>query len=335
MSKLKKYNIGVVGATGLVGRTILKLLEEYQIPIKKLKLFASNSSNGKILHVFNQDIKVSKLEEGCFKNLDYVLFSAGSEVSKVWAPKAVKAKAYVIDNSSCFRMDDNCALIVPEVNFNSYLGKSKIIANPNCSTIQCVVIMKIIDQLFSLKRINYTTYQSVSGSGQKGINELERVLSNQDNHFYPYDISQTVIPEIDEFLDNGYTKEEMKMVNETKKILNRPDLLISATCVRVPIRRCHSVSIMCEVEKDFSYEQFEKELMNYPNVVLFDDPKNHLYPNSLVAKDNDLIYVGRIRKDLSSPKALLLFVTSDNIRKGAASNAIEILDKLIKERNKK
>ena len=332
---MKKYNIGVVGATGLVGRTILKLLEEYQVPIKKLKLFASNASEGKILKVFDKDFKISRLEEGCFKNLDYVLFSAGSEVSKIWAPKAVKTKAYVIDNSSCFRMDDNCALIVPEVNFSSYHGKSKIIANPNCSTIQCVVIMKIFDQLFKLKRINYTTYQSVSGSGQKGINELDRVLSNKENLFYPYDISQTVIPEIDEFLDNGYTKEEMKMVNETQKILERPDLLISATCVRVPIRRCHSVSIMCELENDFSYEQFENELVNYPNVVLLDNPKNHLYPNSLIAKDNDLIYVGRIRKDLSSPKIVHLFVTSDNIRKGAASNAVEILEKLINEQGKK
>lgn len=330
---MKEYSIGVVGATGLVGRTILKLLEEYQINVGNLKLFASSKSKGKRIKVFGKYYYVETLSEGCFKGLDFVLFSAGAKISKIWAPKVVKEGGYVIDNSSCFRMKRNCALIVPEINLNDYKTKSKIIANPNCSTIQCVVIVKALDDLFNVKRINYTTYQSVSGSGQKGIIELKRCLNHKDHYFYPYDISKTVIPEIDEFLINGYTKEEMKMVDETRKILHKKNLKISATCVRVPIESCHGVVVRCELVNEYSNQVFKEKLETLENVVVLDDPIKHIYPTSIIAKGNDNIYVGRIRKDLSCKNGVLLFVTSDNIRKGAASNAVQILKGIINNIN--
>ncbi|MCR5422253.1 MAG: aspartate-semialdehyde dehydrogenase [Bacilli bacterium] len=323
----KKYNVAIVGATGLVGGTFLKVLEEENFPIDKLVLLASSKSKGKIIKFRGKDYVVDELNENSFEGIDLALFSAGASVSKIYAPIAESKGAVVIDNSSCFRQDLDKALIVPEVNpddADPKKGYSKIIANPNCSTIQAIVPLKPLDEKYGLKRVVYTTYQAVSGSGMKGILDLEKGLKGEECTFYPYNIASTCIPEIDVALDNGYTKEEMKMVNETRKMLHKPDLKISATCVRVPVKNCHAVSIMVELEKEFEVEDVKELIKNYEGLVLVDDLKNHKYPVSELANGNNLVYVGRIRRDLSCDNGLLLYTVADNIRKGAASNAVQI-----------
>lgn len=332
---MNKYNVAVVGATGLVGRTFLKVLAEYKFPINNLILYASERSAGKVVEFCGKEYVVEELTENAFDNVDIALFSAGGGVSKKFAPIAANKGAIVIDNSSAWRMDDNCALIVPEININDAYNKSKIIANPNCSTIQSVLPLKALQDKFGLKKVVFTTYQSVSGSGQKGINDLENCLQGGKNNFYPYDIANTCIPEIDEFLEDGYTKEEMKMVNETRKILHDDNILISATCIRVPIKACHGVMMQVELEKEFSLEEVRNALNQQDGVVLYDDVKNHIYPNSIIAKDQDKVYVGRIRKDLASENGILLYCVADNIRKGAASNAVQIAMALDIEKCKK
>lgn len=332
---MKKYNVAVVGATGLVGRTFLKVLAEYNFPISNLVLYASARSAGKVIEYCGKNYIVEELTEDSFDNIDIALFSAGGSVSKKFAPIAEKKGAIVIDNSSAWRMDENCALIVPEINIDDAYNKSKIIANPNCSTIQSVLPLKALQDKFGIKKVVFTTFQSVSGSGQKGINDLENCLKGEKNAFYPYDISQTCIPEIDEFLDDGYTKEEMKMINETRKILHDDNILISATCIRVPIKACHGVMMQVELNKNFSLDEVRKALNEQSGVVLYDDVKNHIYPNSIIAKNQDKVYVGRIRKDLTSDNGILLYCVADNIRKGAASNAVQIAMALDIEKCKK
>ena len=333
---MKSYNVAVVGATGLVGRTFLKVLAEYNFPIKNLVLYASARSAGKSVEYCGKEYIIEELTEDSFDNIDIALFSAGGGVSKQFAPIAAKKGAVVIDNSSAWRMDDDCALIVPEINIeDAYSAKSNIIANPNCSTIQSVLPLKALQDKFGIKKVVFTTYQSVSGSGQKGINDLENCLNGGKNEFYPYDISNTCIPEIDEFLDNGYTKEEMKMVNETRKILHDDSILVSATCIRVPIKACHGVMMQVKLNKDFSLDDIKAALKEQPGVILYDDVKNHIYPNSIVAKDQDNVYVGRIRKDLTEENSILLYCVADNIRKGAASNAVQIAMALDIEKCKK
>lgn len=321
---MKKYNVAVVGATGLVGRTFLKVLAEYDFPINNLVLYASARSAGKKVLFKDKEYTIVELTHDAFDNIDIALFSAGGGVSKEYAPIAAKKGCVVIDNSSAWRMDNDCALIVPEINIEDAYSKSNIIANPNCSTIQSVLPLKPLLDTFGLKRVVYTTYQSVSGSGQKGVNDLNRCKNSEKPEFYPYDIANTCIPEIDEFLDDGYTKEEMKMVNETRKILHVDNLLISATCIRVPVEACHGVMIQVELEKEFTIEGVKEALSSYPGIILYDDVKNHIYPNSIVAKDKDEVYVGRIRRDLSCNNGLLLYCVADNIRKGAAANAVQI-----------
>ena len=332
---MKLYNVAVAGATGLVGRTFLKVLEEYNFPINNLVLYASKRSAGSVVVFKGKEYVVEELTEDSFDNIDIALFSAGGGVSKQFAPIAAKKGAVVIDNSSAWRMDENCALVVPEINIDDVYNKSNIIANPNCSTIQSVLPLKALNDKFGLKKVVFTTYQSVSGSGQKGINDLENCLQGKKNEFYPYDISSTCIPEIDEFLEDGYTKEEMKMVNETRKILHLPDLPVSATCIRVPIKACHGVMMQVELNKEFTIEEVKNSFKDQPGVVLYDDVKNHIYPNSIVAKDQDLVYVGRIRKDLANENSILLYCVADNIRKGAASNAVQIALALDIEKCKK
>ena len=321
---MKKYNVAVVGATGLVGRTFLKVLAEYDFPINNLVLYASKRSAGSIVSFKGKDYTVVELTHDAFDDIDIALFSAGGSVSLEYAPIAAQKGAIVIDNSSAWRMYEECALIVPEINIDDAYGKSQIIANPNCSTIQSVLPLKPLRDKFGLKRIVYTTYQAVSGSGQKGVNDLRRCKNGEKNEFYPYDISNTCIPEIDSFLDNGYTKEEIKMVNETRKILHLDNLPISATCIRVPVESCHGVMIQVELEKEFSIEEVKEALKSQEGIILYDDPVNHIYPNSIVAKDKDSVYVGRIRRDLSCKNGLLLYCVADNIRKGAAANAVQI-----------
>lgn len=322
---MKKYNVAVVGATGVVGSTFLKVLAEYHFPIENLVLLASSKSAGKIIEYEGRKFTVEELTHDSFKgrNLDIALFSAGGAVSLEYAPLAASEGILVIDNSSAWRNDPDKALVVPEVNPEDIYPKG-IIANPNCSTIQSIIPLKALDDKYGLARVNYTTYQAVSGSGMKGILDLERTLKGEKNEFYPYEIAKTCIPEIDVFLDNGYTKEEMKMVNETRKMLHHPDLPVSATCIRVPVMNSHGVSIVCELKEDFDLDDVRKLFASYPGLVLVDDPKHHIYPVSTMATGNDLVYVGRIRRDLSREKSLIFYCVGDNIRKGAASNAIQI-----------
>ena len=325
----KKYNVAIVGATGLVGGTFLKVLAEVKFPINNLRLLASAKSAGKVIVYEGKEYIVEELNENSFDGMDLALFSAGASVSKIYAPIAEAKGCLVIDNSSCFRNDTDKALIVPEVNASDAdpnLGYSRIIANPNCSTIQAIIPLKPLAEKYGLKRVVYTTYQAVSGSGMKGILDLEKSLKGEACTFYPYNISETCIPEIDVALDNGYTKEEMKMVNETRKMLHLPDLKVSATCVRVPVKNSHAVSIMVELEKEFDVEEVKKLIAGYPGLVLVDDLKNHKYPVSQLSNGNNLVYVGRIRRDLSCDNGLLLYTVGDNIRKGAASNAVQIAE---------
>lgn len=329
LQKKEKYNVAIVGATGVVGRTFIKVLEEYNFPVDEVRLLASSRSKGKIMHCFNRDIEVRELAEKEFEGIDISLFSAGGDVSKEWCPIASKY-SLVIDNSSAFRMDPNCPLVVPEVNPKDIRGYG-IIANPNCTTIQSIIPVKALDDKFKVIRVNYTSYQAVSGAGMKGISDLINTRSGKEKEFFPYNISKTAIPHIDSFLDNGYTKEEMKMVNETRKILHRDDILVSATCVRIPVENSHAVSICLELEKPFTLDEVREVLSNYPGIVLKDDPKNLIYPVTDFSNGNDRVYVGRIRKDLSKDNGLLIYCVADNIRKGAASNAVQIAKYLIEE----
>lgn len=326
---MKEYRVAIVGATGLVGQTFIQVLEEYQFPIKSLKLLASYRSVGKKLLYKNKEYVVEELKEDSFDDVDLALFSAGGEVSKKFAPIAVSKGVRVIDNSSAWRQVDGIPLIVPEVNFDDY-QQNLLIANPNCSTIQSIVPLKAIEDAFGLERVFYSTYQAVSGSGQKGKNDLINTLKGEDPSFYPYDISQTCIPEIDVLMENGYTKEEMKMVWETRKILHRPDLKVSATCVRVPVLNSHGVSVLCELKKEASVEEVRHVLESFEGIRLLDDTLHHIYPTSIVSNGTDLVYVGRIRKDLASSNGILFYCTADNIRKGAAANAVQIASKLAK-----
>ena len=328
---MKKYNVAVVGATGLVGRTFLKVLEEYNFPINNLILYASARSKGKVVTYCGKEYVIEELTKDSFDGVEIALFSAGGSISQEYAPIAEAKGAVVIDNSSAWRMHEDCALVVPEINLDDIYTKRKIIANPNCSTIQSVLPLKPLSDKYGLKRVVYTTYQAVAGSGQKGVDDLRRTKEGQKPEFYPYDISNTCIPEIDSFLDDGYTKEEMKMVNETRKILHLENLPVSATCIRVPVEVCHGVMIQVELEKEFDLEEVKQVLASQEGIVLYDDPKNHIYPNSIVAKDKDQVFVGRIRKDISTKNGLLLYCVADNVRKGAASNAVQIALAMVKK----
>jgi len=291
---------------------------------------ASSRSAGKEIEFEGKKYVVEELKEGCFVGTDIALFSAGGKISEIWSPIAEKEGAIVIDNSSAWRMNEDCALIVPEINIDDFYSKRKIIANPNCSTIQSVLPLKPLKEKFGIKRVVYSTYQACSGSGQKGKDDLARTLRGEEPQFYPYNISQTCIPHIDVFTDNGYTKEEIKMVNETRKILHMPNLPVSATCVRVPVANSHACSIMVELEKPFTLDEIKEAFKSQEGIVLYDDPQNNIYPNSIVANGNDNVYVGRIRKDLSCENGILFYAVADNIRKGAAANAVQIAKELIK-----
>ena len=322
-----KYNIAVVGATGLVGSTMLKVLSEENFPIDNLYLFSSKKSAGKTINYCGKDYTVEELKEDSFdgRNIKVALFSAGGSVSEKFAPLAAKAGAIVVDNSSAFRMDPEVPLVVPEINPEDIKLNKGIISNPNCSTIQSVLPLKPIHDKYKIKRVIYSTYQSVSGSGIKGISDLE----DETNLAYKYPIKNNCIPQIDVFLDNGYTKEEMKMINETKKILHDDSLLVTATTVRVPVRNSHSISINVEVEKPFEIEDVKKIIANYPGMVLEDDPTNEVYAMPLMAKDKNEVFVGRIRRDFTVKNGINLWSCADNIRKGAATNAVQIAKKLL------
>lgn len=322
------YHIAVVGASGLVGATILNILEKKDLPIKELTLLASARSAGKTLPFKGKDIVIRELTEEVTKeDFDFVLLSAGGELSLKYAPLFEKNDAIVIDNSSAWRMDPEIDLIVPEV--NQARLKRKIIANPNCSTIQSVSPLKILDDAFGLKRVAYTTYQSVSGSGLAGIEDLARGQRGEEPVNYPYPIYNNVLPHIDDFLESGYTKEEQKMIDETRKILELPDLAVTATCVRVPIESSHSVAMNVTFEKNASVEKVKEVFKNQPGIILKDDPKNLAYPTPLDASGKDEIFIGRIRRDDSLDNSFHIWTVSDNILKGAALNTVQILEQLM------
>ena len=323
---MKTYKIAIVGATGLVGRTALKVLEEKNIANLDYVLFSSKKSAGTKLKFLNTDFIVRELTDSSFdEKFDFALFSAGAETSKHFAPIAASKGCIVIDNSSAFRMDDKVPLIVPEVNFEDAKNHHNIIANPNCSTIQAVVALKPLDDKFKIKRIVYSTYQAVSGAGKLGLQDLEQHSTLKFQH----PIYDNCLPQIDTFLVNHYTKEEMKMVNETRKILKHPTLPITATAVRVPVTNCHGESINVVFEKSFKLTDIFNTLKSAPSIVVQDDIENNIYPISSNVNGHDEVFVGRIRKDFSIKNGLNLWIVADNLRKGAASNAIQIIEKMI------
>ncbi|MCX0369647.1 aspartate-semialdehyde dehydrogenase [Clostridium perfringens] len=324
------YNVAIVGATGNVGRKFLEILEERNFPVKELYLFASKRSAGKTLKFKGEDILVEELCEANIENkkIDFALFSAGGSVSLEFAPIFAKHGAVVIDNSSAWRMDKEVPLVVPEVNPEDVKWHKGIIANPNCSTIQAMVALKPLYDKYGIKRIVYSTYQAVSGAGIQGILDLQEGTTKK----FPYPILGNVIPHIDVFLDNGYTKEEIKMIEETKKILHDDTLRITATTVRVPVLNSHSESINVELNSEFELENVIDLFNNAKGIIVHDDVENLKYPTPLELSGKDEVFVGRIRRDFSLDNGLNLWVVADNIRKGAALNAIQIAEILINEK---
>lgn len=328
---MKKANIAIVGATGMVGRTFLKVLDQRNFEIDNLYLFSSKKSAGSIVKFRDKEYIVEELNEDSFsRDIDIALFSAGGSVSKKFAPIAKENGVIVVDNSSAWRMDKDIPLVVPEVNPQDINWNNGIIANPNCSTIQSVVPLKVLHENFKIKRVIYSTYQAVSGSGIGGIMDLENGINGEENKKYPHQIAYNCIPHIDDFMENGYTKEEIKMIEETKKILNDQDIRVTATTVRVPVKYGHSVSINIEFEKEFELDKVYELLKSVDGIVVVDDIKNNTYPMAIDVEGKDEVYVGRIRRDYSVDNGINMWVVADNIRKGAATNTVQIAELLLK-----
>ena len=359
---MKKYRLAIVGATGLVGRTVLKVLEEKDLPISEYVLFASAKSAGKKIKFMDRDYIIQGLNELSFDSgFDFAIFCAGGSVSKKYVPIAASKDCIVVDNSSTFRMDKDVPLVIPEVNPEEIKNNHGIIANPNCSTIQAVVALKPLDDKYKIKRIVYSTYQAVSGAGRSGVADLENGIRNYmtDRAYelekFDYPIFSNCLPQIDVFMENGYTKEEEKMINETRKILKRPDLKITATAVRVPVFNCHSESINVEFENEFELDEVFRTLSNAPGVIVQDNIFSRNVSNSNKDSDNikinsvnenilkyplainvcghNEVFVGRIRRDYSVKSGINLWVVADNIRKGAATNAVQILKCILEKKN--
>ncbi|MGR3219600.1 MAG: aspartate-semialdehyde dehydrogenase [Candidatus Anammoxibacter sp.] len=332
-------NVAVVGATGAVGREMVKILEERNFPVNELRLLASKQSEGKKIKFHGKDVVVKELNKDSFDGVNIGLFSAGGGISKEFAPIAVKAGTVVVDNTDAFRMDRDVPLVVPEVNIEEIKNHKGIIANPNCSTIQMVLVLKPLHDEAVIKRVVVSTYQAVSGAGLKAIDELEKetmsILSNDGQYkrnIFPHQIAFNVLPQIpqsDAFLANGYTSEEMKMINETKKIMSCDTMGITVTTVRVPVQRSHSESINVETVRKITSNRAKELLAGSPGVTLVDDPAQQLYPLASDAVGKDDTFVGRIREDYSIANGLNLWVVSDNLRKGAALNAVQIAEKLL------
>ncbi len=330
------YKIAVVGATGLVGQEMLKILYERKIPISELYAFASAKSEGTYVEFGNEKIKVERATIDGISKADFALFSIGEEISLELAPEIAKKGTIIIDNSNAFRMDPNVPLVIPEINPEDLKTHKNIIANPNCSTIQMLVALNPLHKRWKLKRIFVATYQSVSGKGKDAIDELltstSAFLKKEEYtpKVFPYPIAFNLIPHIDSFEDENYTREEMKMVRETHKILHDPTIKVSPTCVRTPVIRGHSEVINAEFQDDFYLEEVFEVLSNAPGVKVLDEPSNKVYPMPIFCEGRDEVFVGRIRKDLFNPRSINMWIVSDNIRKGAALNAVQILEYLTK-----
>ena len=332
---MKQYRVAVVGATGMVGRKFLQVLEERKLPVSEYFLFASKRSAGTQVTFMGKPYTVRELTDTAFEDLhvDIALFSAGAGTSKHFAPIVAASGAVVIDNSSCWRMDPDVPLVVPEVNPDAIPGyrNKGIIANPNCSTIQAMVPLKPLHDAYGLKRVIYSTYQAVSGAGQQGYLDLQNGLKGEAPQKFPHPIAGNCLPHIDVFLDNGYTKEEQKMIDETRKILSLPELAVTATTVRVPVFHGHSESINVEFERPFDLAELRALLEKAPGLVVMDDVANNVYPMAITAEDTDPVYVGRIRRDFSIENGINFWCVADNIRKGAALNAVQIAEELIRQ----
>lgn len=333
---MRKYNIAVVGALGAVGEEMLKTLEQREFPVEVIKPLDILSNAGTEIIFQGKPVVVQAAETGAFKDVDIALFSAGADASKILAPIAVAEGAIVVDNSSAWRMDDDVPLVIPEVNPDALSWHKGLIANPNCSTIQMLVALKPLHDQYGIKRIVVSTYQAVSGTGQKAIDELNQQIQDHvsaspiRSNVYPYQIAFNALPHIDIFLENNYTKEEMKMVHETNKILDK-NISVSATTVRIPVFRSHSESINVEVKKPFELDEIFTILKSAPGVVVVDNPAEAQYPMAIEAEGQDSVFVGRIRRDFSIENGLNLWVVADNLRKGAALNAVQIAETLVQK----
>ena len=336
--------IAVIGATGIVGEIMLKVLAERNFPLTELILVGSEKSVGKKIIFKNQEIEVVSMQTALDKKPTIALFSAGGEVSLEFAPKFEAVGTTVIDNSSAFRMKKNHQLIVPEINASVLTKKDKIIANPNCSTIQLVLVLHPLNEKYNLKRVIVSTYQSVTGTGKSAVDQLNAEIENSLNKVkqisgnpnfakvYPYEIFKNALPHCDVFSENDYTKEEIKLMTEPKKILGDDTFQITATAVRVPVQGGHSESVNIEFENDFDLDEVRKILSETPGIVVLDDVKNNIYPMPLYAEGKDEVFVGRIRRDLSNPKTLNMWIVADNLRKGAATNAVQIAEYLLENK---
>ncbi len=329
------YRVAILGATGMVGREFIKILQQRQFPVSDLVLLASDRSAGKTVAYGSKQIVVQETGKDSFKDIDIVLASAGAEISEEYSPIAAAAGAVVVDNSRAFRMTPDVPLVVPEVNLEDAKGHHGIIANPNCSTIQMVVALNPIHRVNQIKRIIVDTYQSVSGTGSNAVDEMfdqaRAILEGRkaEAKVYPYQIAFNLLPHIEPFQDNGYSREEMKMLYETRKIMHAPDVLVSATTVRVPVPLCHAEAIHIELERPMTPAEAREILSGAPGVIVQDDLSNNVYPLPSYGAGKDEVFVGRIRKDISHPNGLAMYVVSDNIRKGAALNAVQIAEALI------
>ena len=333
---MKKYNVGILGATGAVGREMLKVLEERNFPVGELRLLASERSVGKKLPFKGEEIEVKLAEETAFKGLDIVLGATANDLAKRFAPYIVEAGAVFIDNSSAFRMKEDIPLVVPEINAEDAFKNKGIISNPNCSTIITFVAVNAINKLSKITAMNASTYQATSGAGAQGPIELADQMNAIVNggeiktSVFPYQIASNLIPQIGSFLDNGYTTEEMKMQNEGRKIMHLPELNVTCTCVRVPVVRSHSISVTVVTEKQLSIEEVKEAIAKEAGCRLYDDGVNKIYPMPLITSDQDLVYVGRIRKSLVNENGITLWCCGDQVRKGAATNAVQIAELLAK-----
>ena len=334
---MEGYNLAIVGATGMVGQEFIKILKQRDFPIYNISLLASDRSAGKKVYFSNREVEVKETSSELLKDIDIALFSAGAEVSRHFSPIAAKAGAIVIDNSSAFRMEPDVPLVVPEVNSGDIRKHKGIIANPNCSTIQLVVALWPLHKVNPIKRIVVSSYQSVSGTGAAAVNELtaqsKQILNGETPvpHVYPHQIAFNLLPEIDVFMDNGYTKEEMKLVKETRKIMHAESIAVSATCVRVPVFTSHSEAVSIEFSESISPDEARLILAEAPSVKLLDDPGISLYPQPWSVAGTDEVFVGRIRRDISCDNGLVMWVVADNLRKGAALNAVQIAEELLKQ----